>query len=241
MTAGGGGATVRLRISRRKQPDRAHRFEEFEVRAGPGATVLDALLEIKRDLDPSLVVRHSCMRGACGACGVRVDGREVLACDTPLPSRPGRGVEIEPLSGQEPIADLAVDTADFHARMAAVDLPRVRRSDGLRGGEPPDGLRSFVRFEDCIECGLCLAACPIAASDPAYIGPAALAAAARVVEEPRGRELGPVLALAREKDSVWRCRDVMECSAVCPAAVEPGTAVSRLRRHVATRAFRRVR
>lgn len=238
MTISGDAATLRLRISRFKQNGRARHFEEFRVHSEPGKTVLDALLEVRRDLDPSLVVRHACMRGACGACGVRVDGREVLACDTPLPVRAGRAVVVEPLSGQRPIADLAVDMADFHARMAAVDLPRTRQAGGPAGAEPPDGIRSFVRFEDCVECGLCLAACPVATADPSYIGPAALAAAARVVEEPRGRELGPVLALAAEPDSVWRCRDAMECSAACPSAVEPGTAVSRLRRHVAGRVFR---
>jgi succinate dehydrogenase / fumarate reductase iron-sulfur subunit len=221
-----------LRVSRFKQDGRKRRLDDFEVRTEPGATVLDALLEVRRTLDPSLVVRHSCMRGSCGACGVRVDGREVLGCDTPLPA--GR----EPLGGQRQIADLAVDMVDFHLRMAEVDMPRVRGAERPGDGAPPEGIRSFGRFEDCIECGLCLAACPVSASDRAYIGPAALAAAARVVEEPRGRDLGPVLALAKEPDSVWRCHDIMECSAVCPAAVEPGTAVISLRRRLAGRVVR---
>jgi succinate dehydrogenase / fumarate reductase iron-sulfur subunit len=230
---------TRLRISRFKQDGRRRRFDDFEVGVEAGATVLDALLEIRRALDPSLVVRHSCMRGSCGDCGVRVDGREVLACDTALPARPRRPVVVEPLGGQRPIADLAVDMVDFQARMAGFDLPRVRRAEFPAAAEPPEGIRSFTRFEDCVECGLCLAACPIAASDRGYVGPAALAAAARIVEEPRERDLGPVLALAGEPDSVWRCRDIMECSAVCPAGVEPGTAVISLRRELAGRAFRR--
>jgi succinate dehydrogenase / fumarate reductase, iron-sulfur subunit len=223
---------ARLRVHRRKQGDAKAHFDDFEVTLEPGATVLDALLEIRRSLDPSLVVRHSCMHGSCGACGVRVNGRAVLACDTPL-GRPRRRVTIEPLSGQRLIADLATDMVDFHSRMAEVDLPTTRAAEMPAGVAPPEGIRAFTRFENCIECGLCLAACPVAASDGRYLGPAALAAGARLVEEPRGRDLGPVLALASEPDSVWRCRDAMECSAVCPSAVEPATAVISLRRRVA--------
>jgi succinate dehydrogenase / fumarate reductase iron-sulfur subunit len=227
--------TAQLRISRHKPGKSEQHFDAFEVAVGHGDTILDALLGIKRSLDPSLVVRHSCMRGACGACGVRVDGREVLACTTPVPADRPRPVMIEPITGQQPIADLAVDMVDFQLRMIEVDRPLVRRAELGPDAEPPEGIRAFSRFEDCIECGLCLAACPVASSDRQYIGPAALAAAARVVEEPRGHDIAPVLALAREPDSVWRCTDAMECSAVCPAAVEPATALISLRRRIVGR------
>ena len=228
-------ATARLRISRGKPGREARHFEDFVVDVGAEDTVLDALLRARDTIDPSLVVRHSCMRGSCGACGVRVNGREVLACDTPLPSKAARPVVVEPLTGQWAIGDLAVDMVDFHARTNEVGLPLVRLAEASSAAQPPEGVRAFVRFEDCIECGLCLAACPVASSDPRYVGPAALAAAARLVAEPRGRNLGPVLALAREPDSVWRCRDVMECQAVCPAAVQPATSVISLRRRIAGR------
>jgi len=131
-------------------------------------------------------------------------------------------IKLEPLRNQRVVADLATDMVDFHARFEPAGLPQVRTSEVCAGAVPPDGMKAFGRFEDCIECGLCLSACPIARTDRAYIGPAALAAAARVVAEPRGRDLGHVLALAEEPDSVWRCHDAMECTAVCPSAVGPG-------------------
>lgn len=231
-----------FRISRRRSGERRPRFDNFEVEIEPGDTILDALLRIRRIQDPSLVVRHSCMHGSCGTCGVRVNGRESLACDTkleavsPEPPKLGtrtRPIKVEPLAGQRPVADLATDMVDFYARFDAAGLPLVRTAEVAAGIEPPDGIKAFGRFENCIECGLCLSACPIARTDHDYIGPAALAAAARVVEEPRDRALGPVLALAAEPESVWRCRDAMECSVVCPAGVEPALAVLTLRRHVA--------
>ncbi len=230
-----------LRVSRFKQGDRARHFDEFDVETGPGTTVLDALLEIRCNRDPSLVIRHSCLHAACGTCGVRINGREMLACDTKIAGLPAeRPIVVEPLANQRLVADLATDMVDFYARFEAVGLPPVRESEVSGGAAPPDGIKAFGRFENCIECGLCLSACPIARTNHSYIGPAALAAAARVVDEPRGHELGPVLALAAEPDSVWRCRDALECTAVCPSAVDPAGAILGLRRHVAFGGLKRM-
>jgi succinate dehydrogenase / fumarate reductase iron-sulfur subunit len=233
--------TVRLLVSRSRQGDGKRYFQTFEVEPEPGATLLDALLEIQRRQDPSLVVRHSCMHASCGTCGVRVNGREALACDTKVADLlAGKSIEVEPLANQRVVADLATDMVDFYARFEPAGMPLVRASEACPGAVPPDGMKAFGRFENCIECGLCLSACPIARADRAYIGPAALAAAARVVAEPRGLDLGPVLALAAEPSSVWRCRDTMECTAVCPSAVDPARALLTLRRHVAWRGLKRV-
>jgi succinate dehydrogenase / fumarate reductase iron-sulfur subunit len=231
---------VKLALYRFRTGDPKPHFDDFEVEVGPGATVLDALLQIRRHRDPSLVVRHSCLHGSCGTCGVRVNGREALACDTKVAGLPAdRPIKVEPLRDQRVVADLATDMVDFYARFEPAGLPPVRTSETPAGAVPPDGIKAFGRFENCIECGLCLSACPIARMDHAYIGPAALAAAARVCTEPRGFDLGPVLALASEPDSVWRCRDVMECTAVCPSAVDPARALLTLRRHVAFNGLKR--
>jgi succinate dehydrogenase / fumarate reductase iron-sulfur subunit len=236
-----GRPTVRLRISRWKKGDRKRHFDNFDVEVEPGATLLDALLEIRRRHDPSLVVRHSCLHASCGSCGVRVNRREALACDTRVADLPlEKAIRVEPLANQRLVSDLATDMVDFYARFEAAGMPLVRSAGTLAGDNPLDGVRAFGRFENCIECGLCLSACPISRTNRSYIGPAALAAAARVVAEPRGLELGPVLALAAEPDSVWRCHDALECTAVCPSAVEPAMALLELRRHVAARGVRRL-
>ena len=226
--------TTRFRISRWRRGDRQPHFDDFDVEARPGATLLDALLEIRRHQDPTLVVRHSCMHASCGTCGVLVNGRESLACDTKVATlKRGKSIRVEPLAGQRLVADLATDMTDFYARFEPASMPQVRAAGVPVGPAAPDGIQAFSRFENCIECGLCLSACPIARTKPDFIGPAALAAAARVVAEPRGVTLGPVLALASEPDSVWRCQSAMECSVVCPAAVDPARALMELRRHVA--------
>jgi succinate dehydrogenase / fumarate reductase iron-sulfur subunit len=236
--------SARFRVSRSARGEVESHFDDFDVELESGATVLDALLQIKRRHDPSLVVRHSCMHASCGTCGVRVNGREVLACDTKVAWLPaGKPIEVEPLANQRLVADLATDMVDFYARYEPVGMPLVRgagvKAEVDAGIELPEGVKSFGRFENCIECGLCLSACPVARTSGEFIGPAALAAAARVVAEPRGRELAPVLALAAEPDSVWRCRDAMACTAVCPSAVDPARALSTLRRHVAANGLKR--
>ena len=232
---------TRLIVSRSARGDVKPHFDAFEVETGPAATVLDALLQVRRDQDRSLVVRHSCMHASCGTCGVRINGRERLACDSKVASLPaGKPIKVEPLVGQRLVADIATDMADFYARLEPAGMPPVRASERPAGAEPPAGIRTFARFEDCIECGLCLSACPVARTNRDFIGPAALAAAARVVDEPRGRDQGPVLALAAEPDSVWRCSDAMECTAVCPSAVDPAQALFRIRRRVAADGVRRL-
>lgn len=236
--------TVHFQVSRSKKGDSKPHFDEFDVEVDPSATVLDGLLEIRRRHDASLVIRHSCLHASCGTCGVRVNGRESLACDTAIADLPPKKpVMVEPLANQRPVADLATDMVDFYARFEAAGLPSVRAAEVAGGVSPPENIKAFGRFENCIECGLCVSACPIARTNQSYIGPAALAAAARVVKEPRGHDVGPVLALASEPDSVWRCRDALECTAVCPSAVDPAGALLELRRNIAAdglmRFFRR--
>jgi succinate dehydrogenase iron-sulfur subunit len=87
------------------------------------------------------------------------------------------------------------------------------------------------RFEDCLECGLCLSACPVA-GDPRFLGPVALAAAERVLDEPRGADPRAVLGWVDDAHGAWRCHLAFECSAVCPAGVDPGGAIIRLRRRL---------
>ena len=80
--------TTRFVVARRKEGDDpgALRYDTFDVAVGPRTTVLDALVAIRRELDPSLTFRHSCFHASCGTCGMRVDGREGLACVTPVPA-----------------------------------------------------------------------------------------------------------------------------------------------------------
>lgn len=139
---------------------------------------------------------------------------------------------VEPLAGAPIVGDLVVDMEHVYRRLEPVGRPLVRASERAGKNDAKAGtgpvLEDLERFEDCIECGLCLSACPVA-GDPRFLGPAALAAAERVLEEPRGADPTVMLGLVDDAHGAWRCHTAFECSAVCPAGVDPGGAIMRLR------------
>jgi succinate dehydrogenase / fumarate reductase, iron-sulfur subunit len=229
----GTGRSVRMAVSRFKQGDESPHRQEYAVEVGEETTVLDALTAIRRDQDQTLILRHSCFHASCGTCGMRVNDREVLACVTKVADLGTDTVKVDPLANQRLVADLVTDMVDFYDRFRVAGRPLVRSSDALPEAHEPPGVAGYNRFENCIECGLCVSACPIVASDPRYLGPAALAAVERIGEEPRGGDAWSVLRLADDSQAAWRCHLAWECSEVCPSNVDPSGAIMSLRRRLA--------
>ncbi len=227
--------TIRMRVFRWRPGGGAPRHDRFDVPVAPRSSILDALTYIRRRLDPTLNLRHSCCHASCGTCGMRVNGRDVLACVTIANDLGTDEVVVEPLLNAPVVSDLVVDMTDFFAAFNPMDRPLIRRAEVPVAATPPADLDGYVRFEDCIECGICLSACPVAAADPRYLGPAALAAAARVAEEPRGADAGQVLRLTDTTQGLWRCHVTFECTEACPSAVDPAARIMGLRQ----RAMRR--
>ncbi len=207
---------------------RAHGWADFTVTVPDDAYVLDAL-EAAEHEDPTLLFRHACHHASCGSCGLRLNGRERLACVTRVAEVAPRGriLKLEPLRNLPLLGDLLVDHQPLFSRIGAVDLPPVRVAELQATAEARP-----MRFENCIECGLCLSACPVAGSDPSYWGPAALAAAARVAAEPRGRDVASVLKFVDDEHGLWRCHGVFECTEVCPADVDPAGLIMGLRQRL---------
>jgi succinate dehydrogenase / fumarate reductase, iron-sulfur subunit len=217
--------TRRVRVFRWKPGRGRPLMAEYEVPVESGTTVLDALREIRLHQDPTLTVRHSCCHASCGTCGVRVDGAEVLGCVTRLADLPDGVVTVEPMANATVVSDLVVDMGDLYRRQEAAGRPLIRRSEHASAS----GANPYVRLEDCIECGLCVSACPIAATDADYLGPAALGAAARVVAEPRGGDVASVLDWVDDHHGCWRCHVSLECNQVCPTDADPGGGIMSLR------------
>jgi succinate dehydrogenase / fumarate reductase iron-sulfur subunit len=209
--------TLRIRRTSRPEDGESLRgyWQEFHVSIPEESYVLDAL-EAAWAQDPSLMFRHSCHHASCGSCGMRIQGREGLACITPAFGA-GRGgvLRLEPLLNFPVLADLVVD-------MSAL----ARKLEGVGAHILTQATAGQVRFENCIECGLCISACPIAATSEPYLGPAVLAAAARNIDLPqvRSQVIG--------ENGIWRCHSAFECTQVCPAAVEPASAIMNLRKNL---------
>ncbi len=199
---------------------------DFTLELEEGLTVLDALEEIRFTMDSTLQYRHSCHHGSCGTCACLINGTERLACMTFLTGLPEGPLTIEPLRGFPLVADLVVDISSMVQRMPVHSY--LRESGTGTGAVPPDSIAGWTRFEDCIECGSCMSACPV--SGP-FIGPAPLAAVHRELskrEEPE--EIEELRAAAYGPEGVDACESHFACSRVCPAGVAPGKHITQLRR-----------
>jgi succinate dehydrogenase / fumarate reductase iron-sulfur subunit len=224
----------RMRVFRYKRGDeRGEHFDEFDVPVEPDTTVLDGLLWIRQHRDPSLALRASCLHSSCGTCGVLVNGREELGCVKKLRDA-GPRVTVEPLANLPILADLVVDSAEFYARFPG-DHPIIRASELMPESATPDELAAHLRLEDCLECSLCLSACPVAAASDSYVGPAALVAAQRLLEEPRGTSPDAVREWANQPGGAWSCHVGYECTEVCPAGFDPAARIMALRRELMRR------
>ena len=157
-------------------------------------------------------------------------GARSLRASAASPST-GDDIRVEPLGNLPTLTDVVVDMRPFYDRFPD-EHPLIRVSEVPAAARPDDG-RPFVRLEDCIECALCVSACPVAANG--FVGPAALVAAARTLEEPRAGEREDVLAWINGPDGVWQCTTCMACVDRCPAGIEPMRAIVDMRRALVER------
>jgi succinate dehydrogenase/fumarate reductase iron-sulfur protein len=229
---------VTFQISRQKGQDAPH-FETYVLDVKPDEYVLDAVERVWAFHDRSLCFAHACHHSTCGACGMRVNGVEKLTCITPIHSitRDGGTVRIEPLRNFPVVSDLVVDMGSLYRKMELVGHYPVNSIAAepivLRpAGTPRTADKDFTRLSDCIECGLCVSACPAAATNADYLGPGPLAGAHQHRMAQRGEHDVPLMELVDSDIGLWRCHSAYECTAVCPSNVDPAGRIMGLRRQV---------
>ena len=208
------------------------RYDTFEVTVGPRTTVLDVLEDIRVDQDSTLMYRHSCHHASCGTCGYKINGREGMGCVTNVLELGADEVVVEPLDGLGRIVDLVVDMTDFYRDYSA-EWTYLRDSEWYPEAERPPEVDHYERFENCIECGCCVSACPVSAAGDFYVGPAVLAAINRELVN-NGTDKKLLIDLAGSDRGVWQCHSAFECSAVCPSDVNPAGHIMELRRRLIT-------
>ena len=227
----------------RYKPGSAPHYDTFPVEVPDAGNVLDAI-EQAWAADQTVMFRHACHHASCGSCGLLVNGVEKLPCVTPVKDYgAGATLKIDPMRNFPVITDLAVDASPIYQRMTLVGMPIIRQAESLRPDKRtilPEGLETFGRFENCLECGLCLSACPVMATDPHFLGPMGLAAAERLLNEPRGVDKEAIYNLIDDEHGLWRCHSSFECTEACPYEVDPGAAIMRLKGKVAARKIGRL-
>ena len=213
--------------------------EDYRLEVSRGMTVLEAMIRIKNEQDGSLALRYSCRSAICGSCAMDINGTEKLACKTSVRKELERhgGLAIGPLNNLPVIKDLAVDMSHFWGKVGGV-TPWLFGEPPSRTSQPAGqltllpGSYQFHNVDACIMCGACVAACTTHEVSKGFLGPAALAKAARFVSDPREPEAAKRHRLVelQEENGIWDCTRCNFCVEVCPKDVKPMEAIIRLRR-----------
>jgi fumarate reductase iron-sulfur subunit len=212
----------------RPEVDKEPVFETYEVPCMEDWVVLDALNAIKDDIDPTLSHRWSCRMGVCGSCGMLVNGRPILTCAAFVRNYSGT-IRVEPLSNFPIVRDLVVDLESFIHKIKSVKPWIIRKIEkDVSEGEyrqSPEQLEEFKQYSMCINCALCYAACPVLASEPEFLGPAAIALAHRYNLDSRDEGNAARFDTLNDGEGLWGCSYANECSQVCPKHVDPAMAI----------------
>lgn len=216
------------------EKDASPYMQDFQVdTGGKDVMVLDVLALIKEQ-DQSFSYRRSCREGVCGSDGMNINGKNGLACITPLSAAGLKGgkLVIRPLPGLPVIRDLAVDMSIFYKQYEKVQpylqndtpAPAIERLQSPEEREKLDGLY------ECILCACCSTSCPSFWWNPdKFLGPAALLQAYRFLADSRDTKTAERLASLDDPFSVFRCRSIMNCVNVCPKGLNPTKAIGHVR------------
>ena len=202
-----------------------------------GPMVLDALIKIKDEIDPTLTFRRSCREGVCGSCSMNVDGTNELACIKSLSEIKG-DVKVYPLPHMPVLKDLVPDLTLAYAQYASIEpwvqadtpAPDKERLQSPEEREKLDGLW------ECVLCFCCTASCPSYWwNSDRYLGPATLLQAYRWIADSRDESTGERLDNLEDPFRLYRCHTIMNCTSTCPKSLNPGKAIAETKKLMAQR------
>ncbi len=205
-----------------------------------GPMVLDALIKIKNEIDPSLSFRRSCREGICGSCSMNIDGRNTLACTKPIEDIQG-DVKVYPLPHQPVVKDLVSDLTHFYAQYASIE-PWMK----IDSATPPD--REYLQSKEdrakldglyeCILCACCSTSCPSYWwNSDRYLGPAALLNAYRWIIDSRDDATGERLDDVEDPFKLYRCHTILNCTDACPKSLNPAKAIGEIKKLLVKRQY----
>lgn len=207
------------------------RMQDYVLDIAPeGRMLLDAILHLK-DLDPTLAVRRSCREGVCGSDAMNINGRNGLACITPLASL-RQPIELRPLPGLPVIRDLVVDLTPFYRQYRAVKPWLINHDPEpeIERLQTPEERQALDGLYECILCACCSTACPSFWWNPdKFLGPAALLQAWRFLADSRDQAADERLDALEDPYRLFRCHSIMNCIDVCPKGLNPTEAIARIK------------
>jgi succinate dehydrogenase / fumarate reductase iron-sulfur subunit len=200
--------------------------------------VLDALIKIKDEIDPSLTFRRSCREGICGSCSMNIDGSNTLACLKPIDEVKG-DCAIYPLPHMPVVKDLVPDMTHFYAQYESIEpwlkTDSAPPAGGERLQEPQDRAKLDGLYE-CILCACCSTSCPSYWwNADRYLGPAILLQAYRWINDSRDEAMGERLDNLEDPFRLYRCHTIMNCAKVCPKGLNPAKAIAEIKKLMVAR------
>jgi succinate dehydrogenase / fumarate reductase iron-sulfur subunit len=210
------------------------RYDKFEVDLDEcGPMVLDALIKIKSDQDPSLTFRRSCREGICGSCSMNMDGRNGLACTTAIEDIKGE-IRITPLPHMDVIKDLVPDFTHFYKQYASIQ-PWLEAgpvpADGKERLQSPQDREKLDGLYECILCACCSTSCPSYWwNSDRVLGPAILLQAYRWLADSRDQDAAARLEALDDPFTLYRCHTIMNCANVCPKGLNPAKAIAEVKK-----------
>lgn len=224
------------------ETDREPFMQDIDVQLpeGKDLMVLDVLNLIKEQ-DPSVVYRRSCREGVCGSDGMNMNGKNGLACVTPVSEAVNGGdtLIIRPLPGLPVVRDLVVDMSLFYSQYQKIKpfLQNATPTGSQERLQSPEERAKLDGLYECILCACCSTSCPSFWWNPdKFIGPAGLLQAYRFLADSRDTATEERLANLDDPFSVFRCRGIMNCVTVCPKGLNPTRAIGHIRDMLLTQA-----
>jgi succinate dehydrogenase / fumarate reductase, iron-sulfur subunit len=210
------------------------RYDSFEVDLDScGPMILDALIKIKSETDPSLTFRRSCREGICGSCSMNIDGKNGLACTTAIEDVKGE-IRITPLPHMDVIKDLVPDFTHFYAQYASIK-PWLEAgpapSDGKERPQSPKEREKLDGLYECILCACCSTSCPSYWwNSDRFLGPAILLQAYRWLADSRDQAEDARLDQLEDPFALYRCHTIMNCANACPKGLNPARAIAEVKK-----------
>src|SRR3569833_1353505 len=196
-----------------------------------GPMVLDALIKIKNEIDPSLTFRRSCREGVCGSCAMNIAGGNTLACTKAITDISGP-VSIYPLPHMPVVKDLVPDLTNFYAQNSSIEpfLQTKTAEPEKERKQSPEERAKLDGLYECILCACCSTSCPSYWwNSERYLGPAALLQATRWVKDSRDEATGERLDDLEDPFRLYRCHTILNCAKACPKGLYPAEAIAELK------------
>lgn len=214
------------------------RIDTYEVDLSScGPMVLDALIKIKNEIDPTLTFRRSCREGVCGSCSMNIAGVNTLACTKAISDISG-SVKVFPLPHMPVVKDLVPDLTHFYAQHASIKpyLQTKTPEPETEWKQSPEERAKLDGLYECILCASCSTACPSYWwNSERYLGPAALLQSYRWIADSRDEMTGERLDDLEDPFRLYRCHTIMNCAATCPKSLNPAEAIGNIKQMLVKR------